>query len=143
MKPDTGDATVDAILHTAHRIRTSTDAALRQTGLSLSGYKLLRALADGDRSMREISEVLHVAARSVTDIVVGLEAREFVERRAHPTDGRVTMLHLTSSGTSRLRRARADAERVSHGALATLDEDERRVLCALLRRVLDQRPPDA
>lgn len=65
MRPRTGSDAVDAILYAAHRIRTAADAALREHGLSLPGLKLLTALAERDRSMREISQVLHVSPRTV------------------------------------------------------------------------------
>ena len=104
MRPETGSDAVDAILYAAHRIRTAADAALRDHGLSLSGLKLLKALAGGDRSMREVSQVLHVSPRTVTDLIDGLEARGLVARGPHPSDRRVTLLHLTEAGTRELRR---------------------------------------
>jgi DNA-binding MarR family transcriptional regulator len=112
VRPDTGNDLVDAVLHAAHRIRTAADADLRKGGLSLPGYKLLKALAREDRSMREISDVLHVSPRTVTDIIDGLEARELVVRCAHPSDRRVTLLHLTEAGAVRL--AEAAARRSVH-----------------------------
>ncbi|HUZ19467.1 MAG TPA: MarR family transcriptional regulator [Acidimicrobiales bacterium] len=135
MRPDTGSDVVDAILHAAHRVRTAADANLREGGLSLSGYKLLRALAASDRSMREISEVLHVSPRTVTDIIDGLEARELVSRRPHPSDRRVTMLHLTEDGARRLAEARRGAEQARDAAISGLDRDEQRALRLLLDRV--------
>ena len=100
MRPETGSDAVDAILYAAHRIRTAADAALRDHGLSLSGLKLLKALASGDRSMREVSQVLHVSPRTVTDLIDGLEARGLVARGPHPSDRRVTLLHLTEAGAA-------------------------------------------
>ena len=100
MRPETGSDAVDAILYAAHRIRTAADAALRDHGLSLSGLKLLKALAGGDRSMREVSQVLHVSPRTVTDLIDGLEARGLVARGPHPSDRRVTLLHLTEAGAA-------------------------------------------
>ena len=100
MRPETGSDAVDAILYAAHRIRTAADAALRDHGLSLSGLKLLKALAGGDRSMREVSQVLHVSPRTVTDLIDGLEARGLVVRGPHPSDRRVTLLHLTEAGAA-------------------------------------------
>src|SRR5579875_781441 len=135
VKPETGSDTVDAILYAAHRVRTAADAALREHGLSLSGFKLLRALSGGDRSMREISEVLHVSPRTVTDIIEGLEARGLVARCAHPRDRRVTLLHLTEGGGRELGRAAAGAEQAASSAVAGLDPTEQRILRGLLERV--------
>jgi DNA-binding MarR family transcriptional regulator len=135
MKPDTGYDVVDALLHAAHRIRTSADASLRESGLSLPGYKLLRALARSDQSMREVSEILQVSPRTITDMIDGLEARGLVARLPHPADRRVTLLHLTDDGRRQLKTAAALADQ-SHGAAITgLDPEEQSTLRALLERV--------
>jgi DNA-binding MarR family transcriptional regulator len=135
MRPATGSDAVDAIIYAAHRIRTATDSALREHGLSLSGLKLLKALRDGDRSMREISQALHVSPRTVTDIIDGLEARDLVARGPHPSDRRVTMLHLTEAGTREMDGANTQAERVAAHAISGLGEREQHILSGLLERV--------
>ena len=55
MKPQTGHDVVNALLFAAHRVRNAADARLRERGLSLQGYKLMRVLENSDSSMREIS----------------------------------------------------------------------------------------
>ena len=135
MRPETGSDAVDAILYAAHRIRTAADAALRDHGLSLSGLKLLKALAGGDRSMREISQVLRVSPRTVTDLIDGLEARGLVARGPHPSDRRVTLLHLTEAGARELGAANTRAEQVAATAISALDQHEQKILRALLNRV--------
>jgi len=135
VRPDTGNELVDSILHAAHRVRTATDAVLRDGGLSLPGLKLLRSLTEADRSMREVSDVLRVSPRTVTDIIDGLQARGLVVRRPHPTDRRVTLLHLTEAGARRFAEASVVADRAGDEAISGLDEDERRTLRRLLERV--------
>ena len=135
MRPETGSDAVDAILYAAHRIRAAADATLREHGLSLSGLKLLTALGAGDRSMREISQVLHVSPRTITDMIDGLESRGLVARCPHPSDRRVTLLHLTEAGCRELACASTGAERVAAAAISALDQDEQRVLRSLLERV--------
>jgi DNA-binding MarR family transcriptional regulator len=135
IKPRTGHDVVDALLYAAHRVRNAADARLRECGLSLQGYKLMRALEHSDLSMREISEALHVSPRTVTDITDGLEARGLVTRRPHPADRRVTLVHLTESGRSQLAVAAADAERNARAAVAGLTEAEQRTLRRLIDRV--------
>jgi len=135
MKPKTGHDAVDALLYAAHRVRNGADARLRERGLSLQGYKLMRALEYSDLSMREISEALHISPRTVTDITDGLEARELVTRRAHQADRRVTLVHLTDTGRSQLAIAAAGPERNAREAVAGLTEAEQRTLRGLLDRV--------
>jgi len=135
VRPQTGSDAVDAILYAAHRVRIAADAALREHGLSLPSFKLLKALADGDRSMREISQVLHVRPRTITDMIDGLEARGLVARCPHPSDRRVTLLHLTEAGAREAVGADIDAQQVAEAAISALNEDEQHTLSSLLARV--------
>jgi DNA-binding MarR family transcriptional regulator len=135
VRPRTGSDAVDAILYAAHRVRVAADAALREHGLSLPSHKLLRALAGGDRSMREISQVLHVSPRTVTDMIDTLEGRGLVDRCAHATDRRVTLLRLTEAGARELAAAGTAAEHAAAAAISGLDQDEQHVLQSLLERV--------
>ena len=135
MRPRTGRDAVDAILYAAHRIRTATDAALREHGLSLSGLKLLKALGAGDCSMRELSQILHVAPRTITDLIDGLESRGLVARCPHPSDRRVTLIRRTEDGATEAHRASIASERVAAAAISGLDAAEQDTLRHLLERV--------
>jgi DNA-binding MarR family transcriptional regulator len=135
LRPDTGSATVDAILHAAHRVRQAADAELRTQGLSLSSYKVLRALDLEACSMRALSEVLRVAPRTITDIVDGLEKHGLAERSAHPHDRRVTLIRITAEGKAQLRRARRAVERLGTASIGSLSGPEQETLVALLERV--------
>jgi|SRR5215469_9871492 len=137
MKPKTGYDVVDAILFAARRIRTSADAALRESGLSLSSYRLMRALEHSDQSMREVSDILQVSPRTVTDMIDGLEARRLVARLPYPADRRVTLLHLTEDGRRQLATAAALADQSHGAAISALSEQDQRTL----RRLLDQVAP--
>jgi len=134
-RPQTGHEAVDALLYAAHRVRNAADARLRECGLSLQGYKLMRALESSDLSMREISEALHISPRTVTDITDGLEARGLVTRRPHQVDRRVTHVHLTDTGRGQLAIAAAGAEQSARAAVANLTATEQRTLRGLLDRV--------
>ncbi len=133
--PKTGHDVVDAVLYAAHRIRNAADASLRQRGLSLPGYKLMRALENSDCSMREVSDILHVSPRTVTDMIDGLEARGLVARCPHPADRRVTLLRLTPEGRSQLAAAAARADETHRAAVGELSEREQQTLRELLARI--------
>ena len=135
MRPKTGSDAVDAILYAAQRIRTATDGVLREHGLSLSGLKLLKALGEGDRSMRELSQVLHVSPRTVTDLIDGLEGHGLVTRCAHPSDRRVTMIRRSEAGAVETREASIASERVAAAAISDLSAAEQDTLRQLLERV--------
>jgi DNA-binding MarR family transcriptional regulator len=135
MTPRTGHDVVDAILYAAHRIRTSADASLREYGLSLPAYKLMRALENSDQSMREVSEILHVSPRTVTDMIDGLEGRGLVARGPHPADRRITLLRLTPDGRRQLAAAAALAERSHRAAMSALSPPDQQTLRDLLDQV--------
>jgi DNA-binding MarR family transcriptional regulator len=135
MKPKTGYEAVDAILYAARRIRTAADARLRESGLSLSAYQLMRALEDSDQSMREVSEILHVSPRTVTDMIDGLESRGLVARGPHPADRRVTLLRLTPDGRRQLAIAATLAQASDGAAISGLSAEEQQTLRYLLDQV--------
>ena len=137
IKPQTGHDVVDALLFAAHRVRNAADARLRERGLSLQGFKLMRALENSDLSMREISDALHVSPRTVTDMIDGLAARRLVARRDHPADRRVTLVHLTDEGREQLAAATAGAEQTARAAVSGLSGTDQQTL----RRLLDQIAP--
>jgi len=134
-RPRTGDEVVDAVLAAAHRFRRTMDKGLRAGGLSLPTYRMLRELSAGERSMRELSDVLKVTPRTVTDMVDGLQGRGQVERCPHPHDRRVTLIRLTEAGTEALRQIRAEADRIRDTAIAGIDSAQRAVLLDLLERI--------
>ena len=135
MKPSTGNDVVDALIYAAHRVRYAADARLRECGISFPSYKLMRALENSDRSMREISEILHNSPRTVTDMIDGLQARGLVDRQPHPSDRRVTLIRLTPEGRRELATAASIAETASRAAIEDLSPQEQRTLRDLLGRV--------
>ena len=84
--------------------------------------------------LSELSDHLHIAPRSTTEVVDGLEERGLVERRADPNDRRATLVALTDRGITvgeDIRAARqAEAERF-FGGLSASDRDH-------LARILGQ-----
>ncbi|MEA2828573.1 MAG: MarR family transcriptional regulator, organic hydroperoxide resistance regulator [Actinomycetota bacterium] len=86
------------------------------------------------RSMGELADRLFCDASNVTGIVDRLEARGLVERQADPDDRRVRRLVLTDAGRELWQ---AHHDRVFDGVpcLTNLTDDDRRVLCDLLRRM--------
>src|SRR4051812_4122412 len=79
--------------------------------------RALRVLGwHGDVRSSELAQHLHIAPRSATEVVDGLEAKGLVTRSADPTDRRATLVSLTSKGTALMddvRRARGlESERL-------------------------------
>jgi DNA-binding MarR family transcriptional regulator len=61
--------------------------------------RLLHALeCSGAQTMTQLANALGVTQRRVTALVDALAEDGFVERRPHPTDGRSTVVSLTTAG---------------------------------------------
>jgi DNA-binding MarR family transcriptional regulator len=72
---------------------------------------------------------------TMVQMLDGLEAAGWAERRPHASDRRKRSVHLTPAGVTVLTRAREAATRVGEVAFAPLDADERRQLHGLLRKL--------
>lgn len=96
-----GMAAVTSVMR-AHQIMLSqVDSALRPFSLSFARFELLRLLAftrAGELPMSSVVARLQVHPTSVSSTVDRLQRDGLVNRAAHPTDGRATMLALTDAG---------------------------------------------
>jgi DNA-binding MarR family transcriptional regulator len=85
--------------------------------------------------MGEVAARLHIAPRSLTDLVDPLEQAGLLRRATDPGNRRSLLLELTPAGTGVLeelgRRSRDSAAR----AFAVLEPPDRRSLLQLLRRI--------
>jgi DNA-binding MarR family transcriptional regulator len=103
-RTDNRDETLsEAFWSVARQLRRATMESLTQWDVSPSQARALRVLArqDGAR-LSELAERLHIAARSATEVVDGLEAKGLVARRPDPQDRRATLVALTEPGADRL-----------------------------------------
>jgi DNA-binding MarR family transcriptional regulator len=73
------------------------------------GY-VIRALADGDRTLTELAGLLGVSKQAAIKVVDEMEARGFLTREAHSDDRRLKVLRLTAKG----RKVRRAALAASH-----------------------------
>ena len=104
-------------------------------GLSDAKLEVIEALCCRDERcacLHALGDELGVTRPNVTKLVDGLERGGLVERRPHPTDGRMVHAHLTPEGADMAASAlpgRADAIRRMWDAL---DDDELTQLVGLL-----------
>lgn len=135
--PGSSDILVDELYETTIQLRRFAEARLRAGGASVARLRAMRMLAGAEQPlrMRDLSEMLGVAARTATSIVDSLERDGLVERVRHPSDRRAFLLRLTEEGL----RCHREAEKVDRQALAeataTLDTQDRAQLRSLLARI--------
>lgn len=79
------------------------------------GY-VVRALAEEDRTLTDLADLLGVTKQSAIKVVDDMERRDLLVREQHPTDRRAKVLRLTPRG----RTVREAALRESHAMEAEL-----------------------
>ena len=121
-----------------HALRLRMDAALRDVGLTTPQYAVLSQLATAPGlSSAELARRAFVTPQTMNDIVTKLEAAGLLERRPHPTHGRVREARPTARGLDALGRARPLVEAIETRMLAGLHDDDRPRLLDTLRRCAD------
>jgi DNA-binding MarR family transcriptional regulator len=137
-RPDpAGDETLsDAFWSAARQLREASHQSLAPWDITPAQLRALRVLRHhGTLRMSELSDHLHIAPRSATEVADALESRGLVKRRPDPSDRRATLVELTEHGASVLdaiQEARAtEAERV----FGRLSPTDRAHLARILRRL--------
>jgi DNA-binding MarR family transcriptional regulator len=98
---DGGETLSEAFMSVARQLRGTSQATLAPWDITPAQLRALRALGHhGTQRMSELSEHLHIAARSATEVAEALESRGLLERRPDPGDRRATLAELTEHGAS-------------------------------------------
>ena len=102
-------------------------------GLSLNQYTTLSVLAHlGGLSNAQLARRSLVSPQSMNEVLLGLEERGLVRRRAHPDHGRILQGRVSPKGVKVLAACEAEVDAVEQRMVADLNDEERR----LLRRAL-------
>lgn len=102
-----------------------------------SDFAVLEALLHkGPLPVNEIGKKVLLTSGSITVAVDRLEKKGLVERRAHGTDRRARIVHLTKAGRKLIIRVYADhAADMERLAAASLTRAERKTLIELLKKI--------
>jgi DNA-binding MarR family transcriptional regulator len=138
----------------APRLVEVLDLGAREYGMSYARGRVVAALqTSGPVLMRALSDAVGVTPRTITGLVDALEADGWVERRAHPSDRRATIVALTPAAESAFGRLlegyRGLAQDLVSGiseadqqcALGVLDHISARLDDAVLRGTAGLDPP--
>src|SRR5690606_24735627 len=93
---------------------------------------LARLDTQGPVRLTELAAAEHVTQPAMTQLVSRLERDGLAERRSHPADGRVVMVHITDAGSALVASRRAARAEQLSSVLARLSEEERRAIAAAL-----------
>lgn len=96
----------DAVTALVRAYRALGRQALELMHAPLPSLELVRLLGEGEHRLSEIAELRGVGQSVVSRQIAELEARRLVHRRPDPTDGRASLVSLTTEGRELLGRAR-------------------------------------
>jgi MarR family 2-MHQ and catechol resistance regulon transcriptional repressor len=121
----------------AHAVEAYAEKSVLGLELCGSDFSVLEALLHkGPLPVNEIGKKVLLTSGSITVAVDRLEAKELVERRAHGTDRRARIVHLTKEGRKLITRAYAEhAADMELLASASLTREERKTLISLLKKI--------
>ncbi|KAB7745537.1 MarR family transcriptional regulator [Nostocoides sp. F2B08] len=143
-RPDSSGAALEgSLMAVARGLRRGWADQIAHTGLAPHQARALRVIAaEGSIRPGALAERLHVAPRSVTEVVDALVERELVSREPDPSDRRAMTLTLTEAGHELVGEIgairRAHTEQVFG---AVLSREEQDTLAALLGRLADRLSP--
>ena len=106
-------------------------------GMGASDFAVLEAvLHKGPLPVNEIGKKVQLTSGSITTAVDRLETKGMVERRAHGTDRRARIVHLTKEGRKLITRAYAKhADDLERLVSASLSAAERATIIRLLKKI--------
>lgn len=120
---------------TQKAIRVAMDHALAALEITTPQYGVLAAVqAVPGASAAELARQSFHTPQTINEVVAHLEAAALIERRPHPTHGRIRQILLTAEGQQVLDSAKAAAHNIDARLTAELTSTERTHLFELLRR---------
>ena len=136
--PADGDDLTEAFWAVTRRLREKSQETLAPWDITPAHWRALRVLRrHGVMRLSELSDWLHIAPRSTTEVVDALESRGLVRRRPDPGDRRATLVEVTEPGGELLEAIRdargAEAERL----FSRLSPADRADLARILRQLRD------
>jgi DNA-binding MarR family transcriptional regulator len=129
------EALAEGFWAVARQLREVSQETLAPWDISPSHLRALRVLRrHGVMRLSELSDRLHIAPRSTTEVIDALESRGLVQRQPDPGDRRATLVEVTGHGGSVLDAIRGtEAERV----FSRLSQADRVHLARILRKLRD------
>lgn len=121
-------------------LRKNANNAMRSQDMTMAQLEVLVQLEqapEGQHSLKELEQILHVAQSTAAGIISRLEQKGYVEGFGDAGDRRIKLVRITPAGRECVRTAlhyRAEAEEM---ILSNLTEAERDIFYMLLKKVRD------
>jgi MarR family transcriptional regulator for hemolysin len=132
---DNNSPTLGFLLHDVARLlKRRFEQNARGAGLTRSQWQVLAYLAPNEGIHQgKLAELLDVEAITLGRIVDKLEMLGLIERRPHPSDRRIWLLHLTAAARPKVSQLRQLGDTTRGEALAGLSEADRERLSTTLQ----------
>jgi DNA-binding MarR family transcriptional regulator len=130
---------VGYLLTRVHRgLRSLLDATLGSEGFTMPQVAVLVALwRTPGVSVAELARRALVTPQTMGEVLVGMEAKGLIVRRAHKSDGRMLPAELTSQGSAALRTSQKHLAAAESRLLSQLSAQQRQQLTQLLKQCLE------
>jgi DNA-binding MarR family transcriptional regulator len=115
-------------------------AVIERTGLPFSRIRVLRRLAAGPLTVKQLAQASTIDAPAATVAVNDLESRGLVLRATDPSNRRCKTVSLTDAGRDMVRMI-DEVDDPAPDALAALADDELKDLRALLAKIAPKLHP--
>jgi MarR family 2-MHQ and catechol resistance regulon transcriptional repressor len=128
---------LEALMRAESHVRRGIAAELQRAGLSTGAFSVLVVLttAGGELELRTLRRRLGWSKANATEVTAALEHQGLVVRRRLVNDRRAMTVGLSADGAELVQRVfPTHADRVSQ-AFANLDEDEKRSLASICRKL--------
>jgi DNA-binding MarR family transcriptional regulator len=110
-------------------VRQAIGKVVAARGLSVNQYTTLSVLNQrSGLSNAQLARRALVSPQSMNEVLLALERRGLVRRRAHPDHGRILQARLTAKGRAVLADCDAEVQRVEARLVSGLDDEERGAL---------------
>jgi DNA-binding MarR family transcriptional regulator len=128
----------DAFWAVARQLRETSQETLAPWDITPAQFRALRVLRrHGVMRLSELSDRLKIAARSATEVIDALQARDLAGRRPDPADRRATLVELTARGEQVLTGIWEARGSESERVFDRLTPADRAALTAILRKLRD------
>jgi DNA-binding MarR family transcriptional regulator len=128
----------EAFWSVARQLREMSQEALAPWDITPSHLRALRVLRrHGIMRLSELSDHLHIAPRSTTEVADALESRGLIGRRPDPGDRRATLVEVTEHGTSVLEAILAARGTEAGRVFGRLSQADRAQLARILGKLRD------
>ena len=109
----------------SNALRTALDAVLRPHGLTAPQYAVLSVLArDPGVSGADLARACNTTPQAMNGVLATLERESLVERRPHPTHGRILQVTSSPEGRRRLEVANPAVRRLERAIERDFTADE-------------------